>query len=178
MNATVEDILQKVRIPKDDGRLNQALAELDSKLAAWSGAIQHTQSSLRDIIRHQPVPPAEESVSARIESIEESPSNAGKEQPAPAATEDSTVPENTGVCKVSKEPEIPAATPAPAASTDSGGDDEALLATLDPKTAQRIQVLRRLSGQKKSVRELLETHHMGSAPTVPTQPNKKGFWRR
>ena len=41
-------------------------------------------------------------------------------------------------------------------SSASIDDDEALLASLDPKVAQAIRIKRRLSNGKKSVRELLE----------------------
>ncbi len=178
MNATVEDILQSVRIPEDDGRLNKALADLDSKLAAWSGAILNAQTSLRDIVQHQPDPVVEEIPATRTEPIKKTTAEPRIETSAPpAAAEGVKPPAEAPACKISKEPEIIGESPVATAPTEPG-DDEALLATLDPETAKRIQVLRRLPGQKKSVRELLEKHRMASPPTVPTQPSKKSFWRK
>jgi hypothetical protein len=180
MNATVEDILQRVRIPEDDGRLNDALADFNSKLAAWSGAIHHAQSSLRDILRYQLGSPTEELDFSRVEGIAESPSEIEAEQPAPSSEEKVSVSQEPCVETIKAvEVETPVLVESAKPSEPiNDNDDETLLATLDPETAKRIQVLRRLSGQKKSVRELLEKHQMTTAPSVPNQPSKKSFWRR
>lgn len=156
MDTTVEEILQNVTIPEDDGKLQQALAELDSKLAAWSGAIHHAQSTLKEAALSKETPAPSEPVMPKVQA------------PAPSPVVEKTV-------KV-QEPPPPAEVPA--AGPVSAEEDEALLATLDPETAKRIQVLRRLSGKNKSVRELIEQHHLTTSPSSPAQTNHKGFWRR
>lgn len=70
---------------------------------------------------------------------------------------------------------VPAAKP-PAASAEQS--DEALLASLDPETAQAIRVMRRLSPVKKSVREWLQEHEAErAAPAAPVEKKKSWFSR-
>ncbi len=54
-------------------------------------------------------------------------------------------------------------------------DDERLLETLDPDTANAIRVKRRLCGDKRSVRELLEEVQAARAGKPPP---RKRWWRR
>jgi hypothetical protein len=57
-------------------------------------------------------------------------------------------------------------------------EDEALLASLDPETAKAIRVMRRLSIEKKSVRELLEEYKATNAGHTPADNRKKSWWSR
>ena len=64
----------------------------------------------------------------------------------------------------------------PQAEPQEANADEQLLASLDPETAKAIKVMRRVSGDRKSVRELLEQYQAtqagkGDAP-------KKSWFRR
>lgn len=67
--------------------------------------------------------------------------------------------------------------PEPKAASADASEDEALLASLDPETAKAIRVMRRMSGGRKSVRELLEQYHTGQS-TPRNEPTKKSWFRR
>lgn len=179
MAATRDDMLRAAALPPDDGSLDQAVADLDSKLAAWSGAILRAQTALKDLATARkddapvasPEAPAPVTPSARIDSrpvTKRAPVPDVSTPPTPA-----TVPAPAGPSPARVDAPAPAApvpNPAPA-------EDEALLASLDPETVRKIQVLRRLSNNKKSVRELLEK--VQSTPSPPAAPPvKKSFWRR
>jgi len=56
-------------------------------------------------------------------------------------------------------------------------EDEALLASLDPETAKAIKVMRRMGGDKKSVRELLEQYQAAQTNTK-ADSSKKSWFRR
>lgn len=56
-------------------------------------------------------------------------------------------------------------------------EDETLLASLDPETAKAIRVMRRVSGHRKSVRELLEQYQASQAHGK-AEPAKKSWFRR
>jgi hypothetical protein len=63
--------------------------------------------------------------------------------------------------------------PSPAAEPVSDEEEQALLDALDDETASAIRVRRRLSGGRKSVRDLLaEIQREGK----PDQSQKKGWW--
>lgn len=58
-------------------------------------------------------------------------------------------------------------------------EDEALLATLDEKTAKAIRVMRRLSPVKKSVKELLAEYQPDqSAKSEAAAPTRGSWWKR
>lgn len=66
-----------------------------------------------------------------------------------------------------------------AAHNRAHDEDEALLASLDPETAKAIRIMRRLSVEKKSVRELLEEYEASrSAETPAAEKHKKSWWSR
>ncbi len=64
----------------------------------------------------------------------------------------------------------------PQAESQEASEDEQLLASLDPETAKAIRVMRRMRGDKKSVRELLEQYQ--GAPTTKAESSKKSWFRR
>ena len=64
----------------------------------------------------------------------------------------------------------------PQAEPQEASEDEQLLASLDPETAKAIRVMRRMRGDKKSVRELLEQYQGG--PTTKGESSKKSWFRR
>jgi len=63
------------------------------------------------------------------------------------------------------------------AEAPQANEDETLLASLDPETAKAIRVMRRVSGHRKSVRELLEQYQASQAHGK-TEPAKKSWFRR
>lgn len=56
-------------------------------------------------------------------------------------------------------------------------EDEMLLASLDPETAKAIRVMRRMRGDNKSVRELLE-QYQASRANAKADSSKKSWFRR
>lgn len=56
-------------------------------------------------------------------------------------------------------------------------EDEALLASLDPETAKAIKVMRRMGGDKKSIRELLEQYQAAQTNAKADSPKKSWFRR-
>ena len=57
-------------------------------------------------------------------------------------------------------------------------DDEALLASLDPTTAEHIRVMRRLYPNNKSVRELLKDYSPSKCTTTSHSERKGKWWKR
>ena len=149
MDTCVSDeILKSVAPPSEDTGLSQALADLDSKLAAWSGAINSAQTSIKKMIEDKPKP---------------------------------TVKTALPTVQIKQKKYLPPVEKQETAST--ADDDEKVLATLDVATAQKIQVLKRLNGNRKSVRELLELYqanstNKNSAAKICDQSGRKKFWRR
>ena len=70
--------------------------------------------------------------------------------------------------------------PSPATSGDQSGqpeDDEALLASLDEQTQAAIRVKRRLCGNRRSVRELLEDIQREKPAEQSKPQQRKSWWR-
>ena len=89
----------------------------------------------------------------------------------------------TSEAEVEQEDVPPAADPpaepdAPPPSEPDEEDDEALLASLDEETAGAIRVMRRLSADKKSVRELLHQYQASLGDQNAAPPRKKGRFLR
>jgi len=112
--------------------------------------------------------------------------------PGPISTDTAhTAPEPTDALEIaaaSSLPEAaapikePAASPSPTAGAEEPtasadvADDEALMASLDPETAKAIRVMRRMSLEPKSVRDLLKEYE-ANRPTSPTAgASKKRSW--
>mgnify|MGYP001439683598 FL=1 len=62
-------------------------------------------------------------------------------------------------------------------SPQQADEDEMLLASLDPETAKAIRVMRRMRGDNKSVRELLE-QYQASRTNAKADSSKKSWFRR
>lgn len=221
MDSAAAD-LSKITVPDEDGAINQALDNLDARIASWSSAMQQAHRALAEMVEHTrsraaaPVenPPAKPVSPARSAAVQpEKPKPTG---PAPEAKESKPAPKASAAPapgdppKVTRElleqehhrkggqakekqedakakPGKPAKgfaaklkrmvggqqndADASVAGVDVTGtsaktsqdeqanepldEDEALLATLDPKVAKVIRIKRRLSNGKKSVKELL-----------------------
>ncbi|MBI5863610.1 MAG: hypothetical protein HZB38_03695 [Planctomycetes bacterium] len=91
--------------------------------------------------------------------------------PAPAATGHETA-LFTGNARIGKPVEEQAAP-----SATSAEEDAALLASLDPETAEAVQLRRRLFGARKSLREIVDEVRADKKPAAPNPPQqKKGWW--
>jgi fused signal recognition particle receptor len=285
MDSATQDMAQ-IRVPSPDGALEQALADLDAKLAAWKAAMLDSQDQLLQQARAQAEAqegleaqarqqaeaqeqlqvqvdaqaqaqqqvraqaeeqaqaeqqlkaqaeaqartqqqlkakaeaqaqtetqaPAKQQVKAKAQSRSaeksEQPADAQPEvQAQPAATLQSPNrnPSQARPGAGTKAAEPPASMPAnvpgkgeewakhirvPAGSnppatlapdskaqSPASGEDEEVLASLDPETAQAIRIMRRMSAEKKSVRELLEQYQASQA-AGKSEPQKKSWFRR
>jgi hypothetical protein len=183
-------------IPLQDDKIDQALLELDAKLDAWAQMILSTQASLKNLASsvetQEPDKDAGDNDYA-IDSVEVTSNETNVEiqpatieaQPEAAVPEDSHS-ENESPLDVDdvKEPESasmlePAVAAEPRELEESNKeDDEALLATLEPEMVKKIQMLRRLTSKKRSIRELIEqVKASSSGESAPATTKKKSFWR-
>ncbi len=114
----------------------------------------------------EPASPLE--VSSQVASAEEQ--AAPKESPSEA---DST----TSQTMLTEQMSV--AAPEPANVVSAAEQDEALLASLDPEAAKAIKVMRRLSPDRKSVKELLAEYEANRSAQPPAaQPKKKSWFSR
>jgi hypothetical protein len=140
MNAEKAD-KQVVALRADDS-IDKALAELDSRLSAWLSAVQAGQAALLNAAdRIVGGKPAQSSGSRGAAKLFEG------QVPGLAPEHDRQMP----ALRPAPEDSVPAMTE----------EDEALLASLDAETANLVRVKRRLAGNRKSVRELLEELRSG-----------------
>jgi hypothetical protein len=124
-------------LPRDDGSLAQALGALEAKLSGWVAAMRETQALLlrgAKIIAPEPQKLEGAALFVRDGSTPRAASSADEAPRRPPA--------------IKTEP--------PPATQAVDAEDEALLQSLDPETANFIRVKRRLTGNRRSVRELLE----------------------
>jgi hypothetical protein len=191
-------------LPAEDGALGRALADVEAKLATWLAAMN---AALRaaDAALEQPSaastgdPPEQAPDSSAVGPPADGADGAAAAEACtmPAATPPDAHPEETDPAQAaapasaeetqgSASPELPAEggelPGEPAESTTceqpESADDERLLASLDEQTQAAIRVKRRLFGDQKSVRELLD--EMSRLPSVQqtTKPQPKRWWRR
>jgi hypothetical protein len=178
MGTTERDIL--VEIPRDDGGIGEALADLQTRIAAWTQAIGQVHNSLTAAVTRAAEAPAPAEAPKVVElppSNRPAAATAGKRPasaaPAPVSKTGEAAPSEPKLrpSKIKKLIGSKGGTTNPAdldrfafkeetppepqqpATVD---EDEALLASLDPKKAREIRIKRRLCNNKKSVRELLE----------------------
>jgi len=177
--ATDTARLPAVEIAPDDGQIARRLEELQQHIDAWLQAVRAVQDEL--LAGPQPEPSGEPCPSAGDESSAVAPRSL-----PPAQDDHEPVPLVTGplLRKRLADAEgddgqaqqckgfVPAANPFEVAPESD--EDEALLATLDEKTAMTIRVRRRLLNNSKSVRELLEEMRANPSPE-PTRTRR--WWR-
>lgn len=201
MGRTTVDI-RTFRVPADDGTFAQALAALDQKLADWADAMRAAQQAVVEAaMREQAAAgtcsrPARAAHAHNIHSDRQSTipqREVGAESDSP-----NTVKPDIGSAVAPMTPEVvcpalavqpgpgpgiesaalpgPPATDQEQAAATSSPEDETLLASLDPETANAVRVMRRLSPMRKSVRELLKEYE-ASRPTLPAAgQTKKRSW--
>ncbi len=151
----------------DDDQLRSHLTQLDEKLTIFIAAIRDGQANLRATraradVAAPPAPVAEATTSTN----ETQRSVASRGMFAGGAPPKAEPAAEMPRSEVPEEPAVSA-------------EDEALLAGLDPKAANAIRVKRRLTGYRKSVRELLEEmQETGAGDSANTANKGKKWWRR
>ena len=173
--------------------IRRALADVDARLSAWAAAVAGSKPEEPQRAEAQPA----SSPSAKpVEPVAEPPAPAVAKTPAKAVAAPAPVVAKAPA-KVVKAaaPGVPppvAAKPAPSAAPakpepaaappvaqkSSREEDEALLASLDPETAQAIKVMRRLSFEQKSIRQLLEEYQQSQQSQDSSEHKKKSWWSR
>lgn len=178
-------------LPASTEDIRQALAEVEARLSAWSAAMAAIHAEFAGTPGAAP-PAAEPPAIAAAEPPAPAPKPA---EPEPATAAVAAAPaETTGLEEPSatmspEEPAEPARqvksarragreAPAPPPRPVISEEDEALLASLDPETAKAIRVMRRLSDQQKSVRELLEEYMNIRSSQDPAEQRRKSWWSR
>lgn len=194
----------EIALPEDDGSIERAFGEADARLSAWLAAMREAEPQLSALAHSPEVPSVElsEPSSDPIESPEsdqdfavaceptepEADAPAEVAEPAEAASEFEDVesietPESSAmvleprVKTAEQEPESQHEESLDSSFEDRHREDEELLASLDEETARAIHVMRRVSLDNKSVRELLEQYEQekrdGSGKPAPA---KKRSW--
>jgi hypothetical protein len=185
-----------------DAKLTAWLAAVQGALRsgpdqAADATIEQVASAAEELCAAEPMPAASGPVAEADASDEASPAEshmveAGPPADAPPSTAEAAPPALSAAEVVSEPPlaDAPAspdvsldetAEAAPSEqpeSTDAEVDEEQLLASLDEQTQAAIRIRRRLSGHRRSVRELLEEiRQMDSVRETP-KPRSKRWWRR
>lgn len=169
---------QTAALDEGQGDIAAALADLDTKLAAWLEAMCESQSAVSDQTPRESC------------SISRSETPAGEQAPDGCAQQDDAMPQGgaelfdgplpTEVAEAEAEP-VQSATPVEKAA-EPVEDDQALLASLDEDTANAIRVKRRLSNNQRGVREMLEEIRLERAQRGKTRANamnlRRTWWRR
>ncbi len=173
--TTVQERMAALRT--DDGLIDGAVAELDTKLAAWLAAMKERQAALPDDgARPSAAPPEDTSLGRPAAGG----SDLGQDVAGRSASKlfRGQVPTATVVGYHRQASEAPAALPTDEAAAPEDEDDEVLLACLDAETASAIQVKRRLTGNKRSVRELLDEIRLEHPTAKQTDSERTRWWRR
>ncbi|NLX12090.1 MAG: hypothetical protein GXY44_00340 [Phycisphaerales bacterium] len=163
------DITQ-VHVPQDDGSLSRAIAELEAMLSAYSASLRTVHKRVREtgVVEAAAVEPAAVTIPAPMPSAE--PQETASAPSVPEVEPIKPVIEEASTLCVEVVPPSPETSPVSAEE-----NEEALLASLDAVTAERVRVLRRLCDRKKSVRELLSELET-TKPSPPPAQAKKRSW--
>jgi len=207
MDRMLGDIAD-IRVPPEDGSIEQALAELDGKLGAWRAAMRAAEARFAEmsagsphgvetadpVEEDQPAPRDADSEPRAVTAEPGADAGDGDTEPKCSEAGPAFVEARAGARPVEDAKEahgsVTAATAQPVAAeaesetasdpTRDGSEDAdaALLDTLDPETAKAIRVMRRLTPARKSVRELLREYQAGQAKEQAAQPQKKSWFLR
>lgn len=182
-------------VPADDGAIQAAFDLLDAQMKAWFSAMERAQQGLSAGISPVDARPAPQSPTFAPPLETETRSPIAEPAPEIQSQESNTALEETleqveiseaaESTSVLTGPEPPEAAPEPegdgwpdADKQQQAEEDEALLTTLDPETAQVIRVMRRLSVEKKSVSQLLAEYEAAKASQPVPASRKKSWFRR
>jgi hypothetical protein len=174
--------------------IRRALADVDARLSAWAAAVAKSGPVAPDPAPAKPAPasadqPTEPVVApAKPKVVEAAAPPAAPTKPQ-SRVKSETPPKPESASKPVPAPKVeatkkPAPEPAPAAAPPAARpqteqeEDEALLASLDAETVQAIKVMRRLSFEKKSIRQLLEEYEQTRQPQGSSESRKKSWWSR
>ncbi len=160
----------RIDIPSEDGRIDHALGDLTAKIDAWSAAMNDALSALRAASQQAARKPQQTAAASNVAGApqtkqDRTDATAPSEKVQPAGRSGIGSRFKRLVSGTDSEPSPPSPPKkgivipepdAPPEPTDEFDEDEALLATLDPKVAKAIRIKRRLLHGKKSVKELLD----------------------
>ena len=160
--------------------IRRALADVDARLSALAAAVAGAKTVTPKGVDAEPKsspspPPAKPEVVKAKPAVAKAPS---KPAAPPVPKVDQAPVEPVAVPEPEPKPEPEPATVSPAANRVSQDEDEALLASLDPETAQAIKVMRRMSFENKSVRQLLEEYEATRQSQGSSEGRKKSWWSR
>ena len=193
MSDTTAD-LPALPPPTANEDIRRALADVDARVSAWAAAVS---GSNPEELERAVAKPASSPSSKPVEPVAEPPAPVVAKTPAkvvaaPAKVAVAPAKVVATPAKVVKAPAQVAPPPAPAkpepkpepaapplaTQKSSREEDEALLATLDPETAQAIKVMRRMTFENKSVRQLLEEYEQARQTQGTSESRKKSWWSR
>jgi hypothetical protein len=172
MSDTTAD-LPVLPSPPASEDIRRALADVDARLSAWVAAVAGAKPAEPQRAEAQP---AASPSPQKVEPAAVQPLPVVAEAPAPVAEVIAAQVQAVEPPPAPAEPEPTA--PSPAARDATREEDEALMASLDPETAQAIKVMRRLSFEDKSVRQLLEEYEQTRQSQGASDNRKKSWWSR
>ncbi|NOX58972.1 MAG: hypothetical protein GXP29_08970 [Planctomycetes bacterium] len=169
-------------IPQEDGAIDNAINDLDAKIAAWVAAMDKASVALAQVARAETSvakdnhPGSSDAVADKVspKAVVQLPGGEPKKSKAPeppksrsglgaklrklvGGSQPSEQKENA-MAEVASKTNKHASSTGVEKSTKApsqADDNEALLAQLDPKVAKSVRIKRRLSRGKKSVRDIL-----------------------
>jgi len=175
-------MFRSIQLPPDDGSIEKALSDLDSKLAAWTEAANKTRAHVtqvpqdvednedkdKAIDRADSGPVIEPNVVSASDTAVESPPS---DEPIQVTSkpEDLSLKDDTTLSNPHNPPKDDPPCELP---SDVEDEDDKLLESLDDEVVSQIRVLRRLPENKKSVRELLSELEV-SKQEIPNPIQKK-----
>lgn len=207
MDRTTADS-PEIRIPAEDARIAQAMTSLDERLACFAEMLRSACRDLataaaKSVPHARGVSEGAERLSAHLagQATETSIIVTGEAHPESSASsiaaEQAIAPPAEPPVHAHPEQAVVKSGRAPGKSkgivaiqnlsgSDQAGrsalsqDDEVFLASLDPETARAIRVMRRVSADEKSMRELLEEYKAkpSARPAAPVQSKKKSWFSR
>jgi hypothetical protein len=179
-----------IRVPVEDDAVKQAFDQLDVQMEAWLASMKRIEAQLQTKRSPCPSTPSVSEVPQLNEAKPSVPESQVAMTPvslAPAGT----VSAGEKLVPTDKPATLTVATPAEAAATVPDpsteppaakpveSDDETLLAGLDEETAKAIRVMRRLSNDRRSIRDLLAEYRSKPPSKSAEQPAKsKSWWSR
>lgn len=186
-----------VLVPAEDPAIAATLADVDSKLSVFTSAVHEASLSLNGAVSQladetsaietsvTPLQPVVDEVvdlpieSDQMSSVVAEESSDDKRESDLSESAESTA-ENEAILSaaetsVSAQDGVVGQESAPDVTPNK---EEALLASLDPETAQAIRVMRRLATSKKSVNELLAEYEATKAKPKTVKAEKKSWFFR
>lgn len=179
-----------IRVPVEDDAVQRAFDQLDAQMEAWLASMKRIETQLQTKRTACPSTPSVSEVPQSNEakpSVPESQVATTPVSSAPAglasATEKEVAQTKSAALAVSAPVEAATTSIAPSAEAPAAkpaeSDDETLLASLDEETAKAIRVMRRLSNNRRSVRDLL-AEYQSKPPGKSAEPSakSKSWWSR